>query len=180
MKRLKTIIILIVLFGLPAGSWYFLKSGFQWRKDKLESLESKGNFIKSIGWDENEKESLFKMMSYKTTVVQTKGKITESEQTIIDQFRKSPTFQWLLLTRDTSANIKYSSKDPRKFFTSNNFNNQSNPFASSQYMIIDTAIHIRSVYQENDVKSLSKLVEDIALVLPRKKNKDIGVKKKSN
>lgn len=41
MKLLKTIVVVILIFGLPAGSYLYLRSGFMYRLDTLEILKEK-------------------------------------------------------------------------------------------------------------------------------------------
>ena len=47
MKYLVGAVVFIMLFVLPLGSWYYLQSGLDYRKDALKELEPKGIFQSS-------------------------------------------------------------------------------------------------------------------------------------
>lgn len=171
MKTLRTIVILLVLFGLPAGSWYFLKFGFNWRKAKIESLTVKSHLLNDLTWDEKEKEELLSIMFYKTTVLKL-GSGTEDDEQIIDQFKKAPTFQWMYLSANGDSIPQLSSKNVRKYFEAPDFFENNPNYSDVEYLLVDTALNIRQKYLESE-ESLGQLIEDIALVIPRQREKDI-------
>ena len=51
MKIFKSIIVIIILFGMPLASWYFLKGGLDWRKSKIVELAPKGRFISAFNFE---------------------------------------------------------------------------------------------------------------------------------
>lgn len=46
MKYLRGLAVVLVIFVLPAGSWYYLQSGYNYRLNALQELEPKGTFDK--------------------------------------------------------------------------------------------------------------------------------------
>ena len=44
MKYLRGLAVVLVIFVLPAGSWYYLQSGYNYRLNALKELEPKGIF----------------------------------------------------------------------------------------------------------------------------------------
>jgi len=60
MKILKTIAVLILVVGLPAGSWLFLQSGLDWRKVKAAQLLPKSHLLNDINWSNSEAQEVTK------------------------------------------------------------------------------------------------------------------------
>lgn len=48
MKYLRGLAIVFVIFVLPAGSWYYLQSGYNYRLQALKELEPKGQVIELV------------------------------------------------------------------------------------------------------------------------------------
>ena len=178
MKVIKSIVVLLVIFGLPLGSWYFLKYGYNWRKDKIEVLQPKGHFLNDIPWSEEEKTELYSSMFFKTNIVKVGNDVEASDELIIDQFRKAHTFQWLILLPEDQKAPRISTKDVKKYVNVESIFNQASDFSSAKYMIVDTAFQIRQVYNIGDEAELGQLVEDFSLSIPRKKDKDIAIRNK--
>ena len=178
MRALKTIVILAILIGLPAGSWYFLKFGYNWRKDKIELLKPKGHFLKDLAWSEEEKSELYAAMFFKTNIVQIGGEIGDDQEKIIDQFRKAPTFQWIVLLESDQIAPKVSTKDVKKYINVQSIFDNNSEYASAKYMIVDTAFQIRQIYSTGSEEELGQLVEDYSLSIPKQKDKDIAIRNK--
>lgn len=161
-KIITTIVVVTVLFILPGLCWYFLQTGLDWRKEKAVELKSKGSIMAFRQWSKSEQAALEKALKGKTSLISQSGdERTENEQEIFKQFEKSNTFQWRsfdsTLLGDSIRTILESSE---KF----------------DYMLIDTAMQIRQIYQGKDDEVLRNVVQDLALMIPRKKPKDIKMK----
>ncbi|NNK90341.1 MAG: hypothetical protein HKO89_07000 [Saprospiraceae bacterium] len=180
MKYLRSVVIIILLFGLPIGSWYFLKHGFNWRKSKIETLMPKDHILRDFDWSGKQKEELYSILFYKTTVINFDDEIDDKENLIVDQYLKANTFQWLNVTSDEKYNLQLSSKDKRKYFTSDKSAWSKGLLSGVKYALIDTGMYVRQVYPDNSEASLGMLVEDLSLIIPRKKEKDISIRKKDN
>ena len=78
------VVLLIVLVGLPIGSWYYLQTGFNYRKEALEYLKPKGEIT-------IEDQSL-ELKNY-TTLIQLNEDHEELLKKVYDQYSSSNTFQ---------------------------------------------------------------------------------------
>ena len=177
MKILKSIAIIAVLIGLPLGSWYFLKDGFNWRKAKLEELAPKGRFFDAFDFNDSDKEKLFREITYKTTLVKVNQDLNKDDIALIDQFRKSYTFLFLVMTKDPKAREDYSSKQPLRYLIPSTMTPSDERLRDAKYILLDTASVIRQYYNGDDHETLTQIVEDIAVVLPRHVTPDIEMKK---
>ena len=92
MKIFKTIVIVALLFGLPAGSWYFLQSGLDWRKVKAKELAPKSAVTEIVNQRPEYKEKL----TGRTTLLKLDQKHTNLDEKLIDQFKDA--FTCLLYT----------------------------------------------------------------------------------
>ncbi|MCE2788828.1 MAG: hypothetical protein LW630_02815 [Saprospiraceae bacterium] len=162
-KWISWIALFLLLVVVPFGSWYYLKSGLDYRKKALSDLLPKDSISFNL-----DSLSIFRG----NTTVLVLGQDTTSYQvirTINKQFEKVPHFQCLF--QDTAAasdgfNILpqgYAVEDLQKY--------------QLGYLLIDTSAKIRNSYaaSKHDVK---KLIEHTAIVLPREKESDIELKKK--
>jgi len=164
-KTVKTILILIVLVVFPAACWYFLQTGLNWRKAKAIELKAKDNFLDAYGWSIDEQKILTKNLNNKTSLIRLKNTpLTEIENEIVDQFKASNTFNWTSL--DASLDNETSSVATRLR-------------TDFDYILLDTAMDVRQTYKMEGEVTLRKLVEDIALMIPKVKPLDIKMKKES-
>mgnify|MGYP003513636149 CR=1 FL=1 len=83
-----------------------------------------------------------------------------------EQFQKVINFQ--LLTVDSLAGLNVI---PAGYLT-----DFLGKYGDKQFILLDTAMRVRNVYND-DAESIKKLVEHIAIVLPRQKESDIEMKK---
>lgn len=151
MKFFKTIAVVSLLFILPGASWYFLQSGLNWRVDKRELLEPKIS-IEELLIDKSY-QSTYKD---KTTLVILNSRDIEKEQVIKDQFRKAYTFQWKQLDAEQFSDHML--------------------IRGNDYMLIDTGLMVRRFYTGAHDSIYAHIVEDITLIMPRKKELDIKMK----
>lgn len=146
---------------VPFISWYYLKQGFNYRRALMAEVVPKDS-IPVL-------QDTFGLLRGKTTVFSKNG--FRSDTLIVtglkSQFEKVVDFQ-ILAGDSTSSTPKLS-----KFFLDNYFNK----YGDNQIVLIDTAMRIRNVY-ESDKESIKKLVEHIAIILPKPKDVDIEMKKK--
>jgi len=177
MKYFKTILVVILLAGLPLGSWYFLKSGLEWRKAKVVDLEKKEIFLKAIGFSVDDKNKLYEIMAHRTNVVKKRGALSANDEAIIDQFEDAYTFQFLSLDgNEADPKGGWTSKSVVRFYSPDNISSNSTQIKDWDYMLVDTSGFIRQYYLGEDKQVMKLLVEDIAVILPRKKEKDIILK----
>lgn len=180
MKNLKSLAIILILFGLPAASWYFLKGGLDWRKSKVVELATKERFLNVFNFTNADKDALFEIMAHKTCIVKFKDDLTALDQSMIDQFKSAHTFQFLVMSKTVDQPNEWSSKDVERYYKPESMSTKIEKYAKSNYVIVDTAGFIRQYYKGNSRNVLTSIIEDMAVILPRKKEKDIVMKKKNN
>ncbi len=154
-KALRTLGILLMLVVFPAISWYYLDRGLDYRKEAYQRLLPKD------AWNTAQFAAVSDEIDLegKTTVYLT-DKVDEDFITrFYDQYGDAYTFQ--LVTANPSIldgdNVLRGS-----------LSDQLTPSA----ILIDTALQVRRVYS-HDTHSLTDLIEDTALVIPRKPAVDI-------
>ena len=149
MKYFKSLVLFAVLAIFPLGSWYYLQSGLDFRKNLLEELKDPGKSILEM----NLPDSVYNELHKKTSLVFHDDNAIQKEslQKLKDQFADQYTFQMITID-DSFPTLK------------------TNGFAS----LVDTSGVIRHVY--TDPKDINKIVQHLALVIPRKPGRDIGEK----
>ena len=177
MKAIKTIGIIILLFGLPAGSWLFLKDGFNWRKAKMEELAPKGKFLDAYNFSILDKGKIYQQTIKKTTLVKLNKDLSQDDLSLIDQFKNSQTFLFLVLSDHEITPRDYDPKQTLKYIYATSVQAKNENIRNANYMLYDTGGVIRQFYEGLDHNTITKIVEDIAVVLPRKVTPDIETKK---
>lgn len=155
-------VVFIMLFVLPLGSWYYLQSGLDYRKDALKELESKGEFQSSV-LDINTLKS-------KTSLVHLKKVEDGVMNEIFEQYKGSNTFQMLSINEpkvETSNWIKIDD------FTANSLSSSND---GAGFLLIDTSGMLRNSYPA-DREGVRKLIEHTSIILPRIKEMDVKLKK---
>lgn len=161
MKYLVSAVVFILLFVVPAGSWYYLQSGLDYRRAALAELEPKGKFAVDGISDE--------MLKAKTTLIQTTDVGEDVLTEIYDQYKKSETFQvmtsqpsiesfgsWRVIDVDLTRRI-------------------SSTYGGAGFVLVDTAMMVRNTYPA-DLNGVRKLIEHTSIVLPRVREMDIKLK----
>jgi hypothetical protein len=156
-KLISWIAVGILLVFVPLGSWFYLKQGLDYRKNALQQLQSKAS-LDSIPDSVN-------VFKYKTSllVLNENEEILNICDLINEQFKDAFTFQIV-------GNIKRGYAIPVSVQTLSYIEPGTNSFA-----IIDTAMQVRNLYS-SDTKDLKMMIEHLAIVLPRLKEKDIRTK----
>ncbi len=161
MKVLKFLVVFFLVVVLPGGSWVFLQHGLDWRRVKAKQLVPKSELLKDVDWTEEELQLVENTFGNTTTFV-INGSIGESEKVIINQFKDAYTFK-------AKAKNEIPTEVTAKL-----------DLAGVKYMLIDTAMIVRQVYNDNAVGTINRLIEDLALITPQRKAKDIKMKTQTN
>ncbi len=156
-KVIRTLGILLMLVVFPAMSWYYLSQGFDYRRAAVDRVQPKEP------WDNNQFNTLANIVDLKgkTTVFLTDKISSEFKEQFYDQYKDAYTFQ--LVTSDNiieGSNVVVADID-----------NQGFPGA----VLIDTSSQVRNIYGVKS-ESLTMLIEDTAIVIPRKPEIDIQLK----
>lgn len=179
MKYIKSILVLVLLFGLPAASWYFLKGGLDWRKGKVEELVQKGRFLFAFDFTNQDKDRLYELMTHRTCVVKMKNDLNDLDKKVIDQFKKAHTFQFICLAKEGKNLQNWNKVMSEKYHRPQMMSSKNPNFQKAEYMLVDTSGFIRQFYHKDDKETLTRIIEDLAVILPRKKEKDIVMKNKA-
>ncbi len=155
-KYLKAVVLFSVLIIAPLGSWYFLDSGLEWRKMKRGELAAKTKIIEHLSAAGQDVAAIF---NQRTTVLKISGDPVPKDEVIIDQYKDGHTFQWMDLTSIRGLAVL-----------------ENSTYANHDYLLIDTGMQVRRAYKQTENLMYSQLVEDIALILPKKKPIDIKMK----
>ena len=155
MKVLRTIGIVLMLVVFPAISWYYLDRGLDYRKKSYQRL------LPKTAWDSNQFQAIQDEVDLtgKTTVYLTDRIEDDFVRKFYDQYDDAYTFQ--LITAD-----------PSLLEGENVFKGNLSALITPSAILIDTAMQIRNVYS-HDIESLTQLIEDTAMVMPRKPAIDI-------
>lgn len=151
MKYIKGIAVIFVLFVFPLGSWYFLQYGLNWRIDKRELLVPKID-LNSVLADK----AMTSNYTDKTSLIRLKSSNSEKESIIKDQFDDAYTFQWV--EEGTGVNMSH------------------DILKDVNYMLVDTGMNVRRLYKGGHDSIFAHMMEDISLIMPRKKELDIKMK----
>lgn len=158
MKIVKAIGVILILGIFPGLSWYFLQSGLDWRKDKRHELTVKAPLQDIISLSASDAQTKF---HGKTSVVKLTAKNGDKDAIVIDQFKQAYTFQWIDSNIDSSISIYKNSA-----------------LAAYDYLLIDTGMNVRNFYLGSHDTMFADLVEDLSLIIPKKKELDIKMKQK--
>ncbi len=168
MKYIAGIVTLALIVILPAGSWYYLQSGYDFRLELLKQLEPKGILDHSKVSEEVALE-LSKQLD-RSTVLLYNGALVNSQRIadIEDQFKNAMTFK----TISISDSNQVSSISDMKLSQ----NQSSQLLTQHKAVLIDTSGQIRQWYSLDTDSQYEDVVEHLAVVLPRVPNKDIIAK----
>jgi len=178
MKYLKVIVILMLLVGLPLGSWLFLKSGLDWRKGKVTELKAKDQFFSAFEFSKADKDKLYEIMAHRTCVVKLNEPVGAEDEELIDQFKDAYTFKFVSFERTDAQAQSWSSKSAVRYYKPESQAPRYNRIADVDYVLVDTTGFVRNYYEGTGKRILNAIVEDVAVILPRKKPKDIGIRDK--
>lgn len=162
MKYLVSAVLFILVFVLPIGSWFYLKTGLDFRKEALTSLESKGKVHDALKINGD-------VLKGKTSLIEVNGIDAEQRALLFDQFKEAYTFQYLapsnvgIVDSNFIAPLRYDVLDSN--------------YKDVSFMLVDTALNIRNSYTVREKADLERLVTELSILLPKKAPKDLKLKK---
>jgi len=163
-KLLVSIGVFVLVVVLPAGSWYYLKTGLDYRKAALVKLEPKGQIDQSLIGEGDPLRS-------RTSLIELRAN-TATTTKLYDQFGEGETFtMWTQSSPDRSIDnwIPLDSAQTARLQAA---------YPEVSYMIVDTTGAVRSMYEDINEEVVKEMVSHLAIVMPRKKDKDIKMKNK--
>ncbi len=161
MKYLVATVVVVVLFILPIGSWYYLSTGLDYRMDALELLKPKGK-IKVDTQSSN-------ALNRKTAFIVTKKVGDHTLNDIYSQYGSQKSF--LLLT-----NQQPNAEVPNwKMMTPDLLNLLKDNYPEAGIILTDTSQMVRNIYSI-DPDDFKLAIEHTAIVLPRLKELDVKMR----
>lgn len=159
-KLISWIALALLLFVVPFVSWFYLQKGLEYRKNLEREVVAKDSVRIT--------EDTLHLLRGKTSVISFAGTVGGDKvvEGILQQFKDVPRFQ-ILSGGAVADNIAV----PPGYFDA-----LASRYAGKKYMLVDTSCRIRNIYMDN-TEDIKKLVEHIAVVLPRKEEADIKIKK---
>jgi len=159
-KFVSWLAVILLLCIVPFGSWLYLSKGLNYRKAALSELKAKDSI--SIAEDS------LGFLNNKTTllVLNRDSRIIDILAKINDQFKNSPNFQ--IVFRDSVETYRY--------LPINYIDKKIASYKTDDFILIDNKLQIRNSYG-SDMPAIKKMIEHIAIILPRAKEADIIIKK---
>ncbi|MFZ1751673.1 MAG: hypothetical protein WAU01_15850 [Saprospiraceae bacterium] len=158
-KLVSWVVLGLFLVIVPFGSWYYLQKGLDYRKNALRELEIKDSLSNSI--------DTFRLFQNKTSLVvlDVSDDIYKIKEALLEQYKSSIGFQ--ILYPIAQSDVVLLPEDLLKYFKSK--------YPDDTFVLVDESRMIRNTYK-SDETAVKKLVEHIAIVLPRPKESDIKMK----
>lgn len=198
------IILAVLLIGLPLGSWYYLSSGLNYRLKAMEELQQFGelpNFGFATFSDQVIAKNDIKGKIVVSNFIHLQDTVLSSHfgmnlLKLHKQFDERTDVIFLVHVMDTTSGKinrvvnafaeKYQLKDSLQcYFVSSDLNSLRHlafegykmpPDTTMPYFAItDPDLVVRNHYDTKNPNEIKRLVEHIALLLPRKKERKIGI-----
>lgn len=151
---------MIIIF--PAVSWYYLQSGLNYRKAALEELKPKGDLTRDV--------TKIDQLKGKTTLIQLQDVDMVKLNSIYNQYQLAETFQVLSHIESDDLSKKWYVLDDLSLAALRN------QYETASFVLVDTSLQVRNTYAHSD-EDFIKMVEHLAIVMPRKKDKDIKIRR---
>jgi hypothetical protein len=153
-KFLTWVVLGLFVVVVPFGSWYYLKSGADYRRQAISELSKKDSLSKG-------QDTLHILRGKTTLFIPSRQVVDEKILTNLrSQFGQSESFQ--IIKADSLSELY------RKGIYAK--------YISNKILLIDTGLYIRNVYGSS-VEDIRKVVEHTAIILPRVREMDIKMQK---
>lgn len=186
--KLIAFIALTLLIGAPIVSYFYLNEGYEYRLETLRDLEVKGvvqpfNIVKAAEGSIQETDlkgrvTVLSHLDDSPTTLKFVGDLT-------DQYSDRPEFQMISLGPSAIApevnnwkHVQGTDSASKVLFSeiTSGLVDMTPPY----YILVDSALSIRKIYPDTSESVRMKLVEHIAVILPRSKDSDIIHKSQSD
>ncbi len=162
MKYLVSSVVFILIAIVPFGSWYYLQTGLNYRKEALKELEPKEQFSVD-GFDSS-------ILKSKTTLFQLKSVEEDVLPQIFEQYNKSETYQVVAIDSPEEEQNNWITISPIIADVI------SSKYDDAGFILVDTSMMVRNTYPA-DMDGVRRMIEHTSIVLPRIKEIDIKLKK---
>lgn len=184
----------LILIILPAGSWYYLTKGYQYRKELLNDLQQDYGMVSNYNLRTADGQPFsFTEIKNNTAIVHFAGEEINARDATWLQMTKlheqfderndilfishlsgntvstapRDTAQWKIITGESTELARIARENYRL-----NFPVGQDILDNSQLILLDSA-QIRNYYDATDAAQVARLLEHITIVMPREEEKDI-------
>jgi hypothetical protein len=173
LKNLQIIVLTFFFVGAPLVSWYYLRSGMMYRKERLSDLKKIGKidvnqitFLNPENKDSIDSKVIVVVKADQNNVLDPNSTIAK----IYSQFKEVPTFRLLLLD-----SLIPTSKLPNNIIQIKEINNPIIAKIITQNMgfLINMKNEIVNQYDLNDKIKVEGMIEHIAMIMPLKSTKEV-------
>ncbi len=181
---IQTLVLLLLLAGLPIGSWYYLREGYNYRKTIMDQLQTLGQ-LPSVELPDH-RDSLIRFTDFRgkaLVVADIKAgddAALETLRNIGDQFAESSAVCIAVLSPDAAAMQapfqSASEMHPGLFHVLQTESAQAEqlrkalPFTGqANVALADTSLVVRQVYDLNNAQDIRRLIEHLVIVIPSKR-----------
>ncbi len=180
-SKLRVLLVMFVLFGLPIGSYYYLTKGYQFRKEALVQLQPKGHFdlsgLKRLNSKEFAKDLqnrvLLVMPVFNQTDLERKWTVFEN---IFNQFGGNRALNFLFCVPE-EMELSYIEDERYRGLV---FSDTACKSDAEEFLLVDGSQNIRGRYTMKP-SDLQELVKHIAILMPIKKHQEAElIRKKTN
>ncbi len=167
MRYLVAAVVVVMIFVLPAGSWYYLSSGYNYRVELQEEVKVKEPLQDLFyGLSEDEFAKIKSACNGRFTVLHVAGHPSNSEQELLDRLEDKyggrEGFQIKVL--DELADVPNAVKSNLK------------KYPKARILLLDDEVNLRNAYTYS-TEDIKKLIEHSAAILPIPKKQKVYLKR---
>jgi hypothetical protein len=161
MKYISAIAVTALIIIVPFGSWYYLQTGMDYRRALNEEVAPKGSIDQYVAGID---------LKGQTTVLAkpiTRSGLKDSVTQFYEQYEGAPTFVFMEqgLSGTPMGERHLALPDSLSITWPEGVN----------FMAVDTSGAVRATYT-NSKESITKMIEHMAILLPRPSNKDVKMR----
>jgi len=167
MRFIVASVVVIMIFVLPAGSWYYLSSGYDYRVKLQEEVQVKESLEELFyGLSEEEFQKIKTACQGRYTILHVKGVPSSSEQAMLDRIESKyggrEGFQIKVLSQIADVPVVVRSNLTK--------------YPDARILLIDNELNLRNAYTYS-TEDIKKLIEHSAAILPIPKKQKVFLKR---
>lgn len=167
MRFLVASVVVIMIFVLPAGSWYYLSSGYDYRVTLQEEVKVKESIEDLFyGLSEDEFQKINEACQGRYTVMHVQGMPSSSEQSMLDRLEDKyggrEGFQIKVLSQIADV--------------PNAVRSNLSKYPDARIILIDDELNLRNAYSYS-TEDIKKLIEHSSAILPIPKKQKVFLKR---
>jgi len=183
----QTLVLLLLLAGLPLGSWYYLNKGYNYRKTRMDQLQNLSS-LPAVELPDH-RDSLIRLDDFRgkalvlADIEATDAAALEALRNIGDQFAESGAVSIAVLAPDADATAMQApfqaatQERPGLFHVLKNGSEQAAQLRKNMSLsgtanvaLADTSLMVRQVYDLSNAQDIRRLVDHLVIVIPSKRS----------